>query len=107
MRACLLGVPGAGKSTCIRWVKELLTQGFDYQDGVHYQCLAPQNTMAALIGGSTLHSWGAIPMNATAAREQAASRKGALDADVLFERTASMRWLIIDEISNVALYVLG
>ena len=53
MRACRLGVPGAGKSKCIKWLKRLLTDCFGYEDGVHFQALAPQNTMAAMIGWST------------------------------------------------------
>ena len=37
--------------------------GLGWEDGVHFQFLATQNTMAALIGGKTVHSWGCIPVN--------------------------------------------
>ena len=32
---------------------------------VQFQCLASQHTMAALIGGTTVHGWGKVPVNAT------------------------------------------
>ena len=37
---------------------------------MQYQCLASQNTMAALIGGQTIHSWGHIPINASDAADK-------------------------------------
>ena len=62
--------------------------------------------MAALIGGTTIHGWGQVPVNMSAmtAKEQ---KKGLSDVDALFLRSQSIRWLIIDEISTTAAIVAG
>ncbi len=64
-RACLFGLPGAGKSTCIKWLRDFFENCLQWVDGVQFQFLAAQNTMAALIGGKTIHPWSKIPVNAT------------------------------------------
>ena len=65
VRDCLFGVPGAGNSTCIKWLRDFFEHCLQWEDGVQFQFLAAQNTMAALTGGKTIHSWSKIPVNAT------------------------------------------
>ena len=60
LRGLLHGVPGAGKSQFLLWVKDFFLQVCAWQHGVQFVFLASQNTMCALIGGFTLHSWGQI-----------------------------------------------
>ena len=60
-----------------------------WEHGVQFQLLAPQHTMALLIGGNTIHSWGQVPINATSMQE-ARGKKGSQDVDELFERTQSL-----------------
>ena len=55
------GIPGAGKSRVIAWICELFTDVLGWTSGNQFICLAVQNTMAANIGGSTIHHWGNIP----------------------------------------------
>ena len=74
---------------------------------MQYQCLAVQNTMAALIDGNTLHHWGGIPINAAVAADKVTTKSGSGDVDDLFERALSMRWLILDEVSSVSAVLLG
>ena len=62
--------------------------------------------MALLIGGNTVHSWGQVPINATSMQEQDLKKAGQ-DVDALFERTQSMRWLLIDDIEALPAMVLG
>ena len=52
-RKCLLGPPGTGKSECIRWTRRFFEEVMGWDTGVHFQMLAPQHTMALLIGGRT------------------------------------------------------
>lgn len=106
-RACLLGIPGAGKSACIKWIIEFFTEGLGWEPGVQFQCVASQNTMAALIGGKTLHHWGGIPVNATDAAEKISSKGSGGDADELYERCLGMRWLLIDEVSTLSPMISG
>ena len=51
VRDCLLGIPGAGKSSCIKLLRRFSEECLHWEDGVQFQFLATQNTMAALIGG--------------------------------------------------------
>ena len=51
------GVPGAGKSKIISWMKELFQCQLGWEHGVQFVCVAFQNAMAAAIGGSTIHHW--------------------------------------------------
>ena len=105
-RIALLGPPGCGKSECIRWTTRFFTECLGWEHGVQFQKLAPQHTMAALIGGRTVHGWGQIPINATSVLEHA-KKQGLTDVDELFLRSQNQRYLLIDEISSLAALVCG
>ena len=62
--------------------------------------------MAALIGGATCHSWGEVPIDTenTNFKDKKKSKDGHSE---MFMKCASMRWLIIDEISTSSLWVGG
>ena len=53
-----------------------------------------------------MHWFGQVPINATG-MQQRGSKKGEQDVDELFERTQSLRWLLIDEIEALAAIVFG
>ena len=99
-RICLLGIPGAGKSHCLQLLRDFFENCLGWTHGVQFQFLATQNSMAELIGGGTVHTWGVIPANKT----QASSKYGNKDVDwdQLFENCLSMRWVIIDEVSTLS-----
>ena len=107
VRDCLLGIPGAGKSTCIKLMRRFFVECLKWEPGVQFQFLASQNTMAALIGGATLHSWGSIPVNATDAGNKVQSKGADGDVDELFLNALGMRWLVVDEVSTASLVILG
>ena len=81
---CLLGIPGAGKSECIKLMRRFFEECLKWEDGVQFQFLASQNTMAALIGGRTIHTWGVIPVNATDAFNKIHTKGADGDIDELF-----------------------
>ena len=64
LRLMIQGLPGAGKSQVIQWVRSFFEEVLGWQHGREFVCLASMNTMAALIGGFTIHSWGEVPVNA-------------------------------------------
>ena len=107
VRDCLLGIPGAGKSSCIKLLRRFFEECLCWEDGVQFQFLAIQNTMAALIGGKTIHSFGTIPVNSTDAMNKGTSKSADGDVDELFLQVLGMRWIIIDEISTVSPELLG
>ena len=73
-RDCLLGIPGAGKSSCIKLLRRFFEEFLHWEDGIQFQFLATQNTMAALIGGKTIHAWATIPVNSTDAWNKATAK---------------------------------
>ena len=105
-RKCLLGPPGTGKSQCLIWTSRFFQEVLGWQHGVQFQKVAPQHTMAILIGGLTVHSWGQVPINATSMQTRTGKGKTD-DVDELFSRTQSLRWLLVDEIEAVAAVVFG
>ena len=54
------GLPGSGKSQIIKWLRRYFELVWHWESGVHFQFVAPLNSMASGIGGSTLHSWAEI-----------------------------------------------
>ena len=102
----LLGPPGTGKSECLRWTSRFFEDVLGWTHGVQFQKVAPQHTMALLIGGNTVHSWGQVPINTSSMQDQG-KKKAGQDVDELFERTQSLRWLLIDEIEALPAVVFG
>ena len=98
LRDCLLGIPGAGKSECIKLLRDFFENCLGWEDGMQFQFLASQNSMAALIGGATLHTWGTVPINAKDAAAKVRSKADKGDVDQLYLNALSMRFLIIDEV---------
>ena len=88
------------------WLQRFFEECLGCTHGVEFQCVAPQSTMAALIGGATLHSWGDVPINQTAAVELGARLRSKEQMDGLFLQAKSLRWLLTDEISGVAPAIL-
>ena len=54
------GLPGSGKSQIIQWLRSYFEDVWHWEESIHFQFVAPLNSMAANIGGATLHSWGEI-----------------------------------------------
>ena len=57
----LHGVPGAGKSLTLLWIRDFFERVCGWTHGVEFVYLASQNTMSFHVGGFTLHSYGDIP----------------------------------------------
>jgi hypothetical protein len=56
----LHGLPGSGKSQLLIWVRAYFQEVWLWVEGREFSFLAPLNSMASNIGGSTVHSWGGI-----------------------------------------------
>ena len=95
------GIPGAGKSLLISWVRELFEEVMQWQHGVQFVCLGFQNAMAAHINGSTVHHWSGIPVGET---DGASTTR---DNNKLSARCQCLRFILIDEISMIAAQLFG
>ena len=72
LRSMIQGLPGAGKTMVITLLVEYTSnQYLDGHMGHEAQCIASMNTMAALIGGSTIRGFGEVPIG----EEHASAKK--------------------------------
>ena len=101
LRTFLHGVPGAGKSQTLKWLRGFFEEICGWMQGQEFVYLASQNTQAALIDGNTLHSFAELQVKAPKQRRQT---QFGPDKFVKYQR---LRWLIVDECSTVALEVLA
>ena len=74
------------KSKCLKLVRRFFEECLAWEDGVQFQYLASQNTMAALVGGATVHSCSINPVNATDAAEKVQTKGKDGDVDELFTK---------------------
>ena len=79
----------------------------DWEDGIQFVFLASQNTMAALVGGQTVHSWGKIPINTTNAANEGLHSKTDGDVDALFLNALGIRWILVDECTTLRPGIMG
>ena len=102
LRFNLQGLPGAGKSKVIKWIRSFFEECLGWCHGCEFVFLAPQNTMAALIQCFTLHSFGNIPINMSEASRCKDKSWNTCGMDPLFLRCHALRWVIIDEVSSAS-----
>ena len=62
LRSMIQGLPGAEKTMVITLLVKYFETILGWTHGKEFQCIASMNTMAALIGGATIHSFGEGPI---------------------------------------------
>lgn len=97
-RALITGGPGVGKSFVIKAARSLF-QKLGYVNGTHYAFTSLQAVVASQLGGQTLHSLFGLNMYGNPSNNEAA-------VDTVASTLNSMRWLVIDEISQVTAELL-
>ena len=107
LRDCLLGFPGTGKSECIKTMRRFFQEVLHWETGIQFQFSASQNTMAALIEGQTIHSWGGIPVGAETVYHNESKTDMEEGVDHLFQNVVTMRFLVLDELSTISPTLLG
>ena len=101
LRAVFHGVPGAGKTQTLKWLRAFFEDLCGWQHQQEFVYLAPQNTQAALIAGMTLHSFANIHVKTKTARAKNTS------TPEQFAKYQRLRWLVVDESSTVGLEILA
>lgn len=102
LRLFLHGVPGAGKSKLLEWIRTFFEAVLGWTHGVEFVYLASQHTMAALIGGFTIHSFGNVKFrkpDGALANNRAGKAK---DMSAQFLKYERLRLLFIDECSTAS-----
>jgi hypothetical protein len=97
--ALITGGPGVGKSFVVKAARQLFGS-LDYGRGVEYGFTALQAVVALQLGGDTLH--GMFGLNLFGQPSTAQSKITKISASL-----SRMRWLIIDEISQVTCELLS
>ena len=80
----------------LKWLRDFFEEALGWQHEEQFLCVAFQNRMAAMIGGTTFHSGGDLPKPG----ENRDRKLEHSDVDNLYVRNAALRWILIDEISD-------
>lgn len=102
------GLPGSGKFKLLSWMRSYYEEVWEWEENREFVFLAPLNSMACNVGGSTVHSWGRIvfqdrrgihilPRNSTEDTTTPA----------LTMKCGALRWLWIDEIEATGADIIG
>ena len=109
LRCLLHGIPGAGKSEVLCWLRLFFENVCGWRHGVEFVYLASQNSMAAVIDGCTFHSYLGIPFmkqdGVVANRKD--PRGGEHGISNFFLRYERLRWIFVDECSTIGCEILA
>ena len=102
------GLPGAGKSKVILWIKSYLEDVWLWEHNNQFAIVAPFNSMADNISGGTLHSFAGIPFKD---RRGIVVNSGQHMSDdgqsLLGQKWHNLRLLICDEIEACGVDLVG
>ena len=73
-----------------------------WQHGVEFVFIASMNTMAALIGGMTIHSFGDIVVDPKQRHRQKSISWATPNLSKMYERLINLRWIMVDEGSTAS-----
>ena len=107
LRAILHGIPGAGKTQTLLWIREFFEEVCGWQHGIEFVFLASQNTMAALIGGFTLHSFHKLSFKHKDGTTVANYQEASDDISTVALRYQALRFMFIDEFSTAVIDIFA
>ena len=92
------GLPGSGKTLVLKWIRSYFEEVWDFTLDHQFAFIAPLNSMAANIDGSTLHSWGELSFLDRMGRYISCKKKTEDAVTTVAGRGSTLRWLFIDEV---------
>ena len=101
------GFPGSGRSRIIHALHSYWQEVRGWGEGVEYFTTAPMNSMAFLVGGSTLHTFAGFGIDLGVGKQPGGKCNREKRPNVLYEKLKDGKWLIIDEIENASAEVLA
>ena len=102
------GLPGSGKSKLLLWIKEYFEEVWKWEINNQFAIVAPQNSMADNVGGTTLHSFGGIPFKDR--RGITVNAGGFMDDEKQCwsaKKWHNLRFVLVDEIEAVGVDLMG
>ena len=94
------GLTGSGKSKLLLWLRTYFEEVWKWSDGVQFQFVAPLNSMANNIGGSTMHTWAGLTFTNSEGVQISGDmlQKGKDNISRRQVKCAKLRYLFIDEV---------
>ena len=92
------GLPGSGKTQLMKWLRSYFETVWQWALGDEFAFVAPLNSMAANIDGSTIHSWGEIAFKDRRGQFVAGNKSAGRDVSSMNVKCSILRFLLIDEI---------
>ena len=102
LRLMIHGLPGAGKSQVIHWVRSFFEEVLGWKHGREFVCIASMNTMAALIGGLTIHAFGEVPFDEVQGMKKRTQQREQPGVNSMYSKCENLRWILIDEGSSAS-----
>ena len=102
----LHGVPGAGKTQTLLWIRRFFEDVCKWTHGIEFVFCTSQNTMAALIGVVTLHSFFKIQHKQRDGTTAVTFQDNKRDMSQEYVRYQALRFLFIDEFSTASIEIL-
>ncbi len=107
LRSLTQGIPGAGKSQLLKWIRAFFEEVLGWQHGIEFVFIASMNTMAALIDGFTIHSFGDILVDTNKRQAKKSKSWAAPNLNKMWERIQNLRWVLMDEGSTASGEILN
>ena len=104
------GLPGSGKTQVMKWLAEYFQEVWGWRAGAQFVFLAPLNSMASRINGSTVHSWAEVEWKKAGPKGGMHVQVGSKNSQDMSSMAAKMelcRWLFVDEVEAVGAEILG
>ena len=107
LRHLIHGLPGSGKSELLRWIRSYFEEVWQWSYGAEFVFLAPLNSMANNIGGSTVHSWGQIGFKDRRGVRIAPKTAENEETPAMTIKCGKLRFVCIDEIEATGAETIG
>ena len=86
----------------MKWIRAFFEEVLGWQHGTEFVFIASMNTMAALIGGKTIHSFGHILVDANQRQAKKGTSWAAPDINKMWDENQNLRWVLMDEGSTAS-----
>ena len=107
LRHLIHGLPGSGKSELMKWIRSYFEDVWLWTYGEEFVFLAPLNSMASNIGGSTVHSWGQIGFKDRRGVHIAPKTAATEETPAMTTKCGKLRFACIDEIEATGADTIG
>ena len=107
LRMLLHGVPGAGKTQTLLWIRRFFEEVCGWTHGQEFVFCASQNTMTALIQGVTLHSFFKLVFKDKEGRKINIQNNDKTDISKEYLQYQALRFIFVDEFSTAGIEIFA